>query len=209
MKLTAVHVLFTHQMELTEWVKLSEEISAIEATISEVKPVDNSDILPRKQELSERRDNLKQKLTDRETIARLQQEVKRLQAEGSSLAQQISDLEQQEFTVAEFTRAKIEESEGRINGLFKIVRFKLFDTTNDGNEFEACIPTNTFGIPIAATNTAEQINAGLDIINTLTQFFGAKAPIFCDRAESVNEYIAAGSQMVFLRVTKEKTLSII
>ena len=196
-------------VELTEWVKLSEEISAIEATISEVKPVDNSDILPRKQELSERRDNLKQKLTDRETIARLQQEVKRLQAEGSSLAQQISDLEQQEFTVAEFTRAKIEESEGRINGLFKIVRFKLFDTTNDGNEFEACIPTNTFGIPIAATNTAEQINAGLDIINTLTQFFGAKAPIFCDRAESVNEYIAAGSQMVFLRVTKEKTLSII
>lgn len=196
-------------VELTEWVKLSEEISAIEATISEVKPVDNSDILPRKQELSERRDNLKQKLTDRETIARLQQEVKRLQSEGSSLAQQIADLEQQEFTVAEFTRAKIEESEGRINGLFKIVRFKLFDTTNDGNEFEACIPTNTFGIPIAATNTAEQINAGLDIINTLTQFFGAKAPIFCDRAESVNEYITAGSQMVFLRVTKEKTLSII
>lgn len=196
-------------VELTEWVKLSEEISAIEATISEVKPVDNSDILPRKQELSERRDNLKQKLTDRETIARLQQEVKRLHAEGSSLAQQIADLEQQEFTVAEFTRAKIEESEGRINGLFQIVRFKLFDTTNDGNEFEACIPTNTFGIPIAATNTAEQINAGLDIINTLTQFFGAKAPIFCDRAESVNEYIAAGSQMVFLRVTKEKTLSII
>ena len=196
-------------VELTEWVKLSEEISAIEATISEVKPVDNSDILPRRQELTERRDSLKQKLTDRETIARLQQEVKRLQAEGSSLAQQIADLEQQEFTVAEFTRDKIEESEGRINGLFQIVRFKLFDTTNDGNEFEACIPTNTFGIPIAATNTAEQINAGLDIINTLTQFFGAKAPIFCDRAESVNEYIAAGSQMVFLRVTKEKTLSII
>jgi len=196
-------------VELTEWVKLSEEISAIEATISEVKPVDNSDILPRRQELTERRDSLKQKLTDRETIARLQQEVKRLQAEGSSLTQQIADLEQQEFTVAEFTRDKIEESEGRINGLFQIVRFKLFDTTNDGNEFEACIPTNTFGIPIAATNTAEQINAGLDIINTLTQFFGAKAPIFCDRAESVNEYIAAGSQMVFLRVTKEKTLSII
>jgi len=195
--------------ELSEWVKLAEEISAIEATISEVKPVDNSDILPRKQELSERRDNLKQKLTDRETIARLQQEVKRLHAEGSSLVQQISDLEQQEFTVAEFTRAKIEESEGRINGLFKIVRFKLFDKTIDGNEFEACIPTNTFGIPIAATNTAEQINAGLDIINTLTQFFGVKAPIFCDRAESVNEYITAGSQMVFLRVTKEKTLSII
>lgn len=196
-------------VELTEWVKLSEEIRAIEATISEVKPADNSDILPRRQELTERRDGLKQQLTDRDTIARLQQEVKRLQAEGSSLAQQIADLEQQEFTVAEFTRAKIDESEGRINGLFQIVRFKLFDTTNDGNEFEACIPTNALGIPIAATNTAEQINAGLDIINTLTQFFGAKAPIFCDRAESVNEYIAAGSQMVFLRVTKEKTLSII
>ena len=195
--------------ELSEWVKLAEEISAIEATISEVKPVDNSDILPRKQELSERRDNLKQKLTDRETIARLQQEVKRLHAEGSSLVQQISDLEQQEFTVAEFTRAKIEESEGRINGLFKIVRFKLFDKTIDGNEFECCIATNKAGVPISATNTAEQINAGLDIINTLTQFFGAKAPIFCDRAESVNEYITAGSQMVFLRVTKEKTLSII
>ena len=89
--------------------------------------------------------------------------------------------------------------------MFELVRFKLFDTTLDGNEFEVCIPTNTAGVPISVTNTAEQINAGLDIVRVLSEFYNVQAPIFIDRSESINEPIQTGSQMILIRVTEPGT----
>jgi hypothetical protein len=92
--------------------------------------------------------------------------------------------------------------------MFEIVKFQLFDKTNDGNEFEVCIPLSKAGVPIAATNTAEKINAGLDIIRTLSGFYNVSAPVFIDNSEAVNRFIDINTQMVYLEVTKEKVLTI-
>ncbi|MBV5348900.1 AAA family ATPase [bacterium] len=194
--------------ELPEWQKIEADIKAIDATIQEVAPVDNSDLNQQKSELTTKRDQLKKDLSSKDLIAQYKQEVKNLEEQGKQLSQQIADLEKTEFTMEAFNKAKIDECDRRINGLFKITRFQLFDKTNDGNEFEACIATNRKGVPIAATNTAERINAGLDIISTLSTFYNVSAPIFCDGSESVNTYLNAGSQMIYLRVTKEPMLTI-
>ncbi len=53
-----------------------------------------------------------------------------------------------------------------------------------------------------------KINAGLDIINALSEYHKVFAPIFCDNAESVNEYLPTGSQMVYLKVSKDRDLTI-
>lgn len=194
--------------ELPEWLAIESQIKEIEATIQEVKPVDNSDINQRKSELTARRDLLKKDLSSRELIAQYKQEVKNLEKKGTELAQQIADLEKTEFTMDAFNKAKIDECDRRINGLFQITKFQLFDRTNDGNEFEACIATNKAGVPISATNTAEKFNSGLDIIGTLSKFYNVSAPIFCDGSESVNSFLNTGSQMIYLRVTKEPLLTI-
>lgn len=131
-----------------------------------------------------------------------------LKNEASNYAQQIADIEKQEFAIDEFNKVRIDECESRINGMFQIVKFQLFDKTIDGNEFECCIALNKAGVPISATNTAEQINAGLDIIRTLSEFYNVSAPIFVDSAESVNRFINPTSQMVYVRVTKEPVLTI-
>jgi len=195
-------------IEVKEWVDLENDIMCIEATMQDTKPVDNSDLLPRKKELTSKIDELKKQLSERDVITRNKAEIERLKAEGSNLAQQIADLEKTEFTIDAFNKVKIDECDRRVNGLFEIVKFKLFDKTIEGNEFECCIPCNKSGVPIAATNNAEEINAGLDIIRTLSQFYNVSAPIFCDNAESVNEYLNTGSQMVYLTVTKEPELTI-
>ena len=191
-----------------EYTSIYAKINEIEDTIEEVKPADNSDLTGKKSELTTKRDELKKKLSDRDLIVRYRKEVERLNEESKSLSQQIADLEKQEFTIDAFTKAKIDECDRRINGMFSIVKFKLFDKTNEGNEFEACIATNKSGVPISATNTAERINAGLDIINVLSKFYNVSAPIFCDGSESVNNYLQTNGQMVFLKVTKEPELTI-
>lgn len=194
--------------ELPEWQELNNQIKTIEATIGEVKPVDNSELNEKKAELVTKRDELRSQLSSRDLIFKYKAEIKSLEKQGSELAQQIADTEKHEFTIDDFNRIKIDECDRRVNGLFEIVKFQLFDKTNDGNEFEACIAINKSGVPIAATNTAERINAGIDIINRLSQFYNVAAPIFIDSAESVNNFIETKAQMVHLVVTKEPSLTI-
>lgn len=194
--------------ELPEWQELDKQIKAIQATIEDVKPVDTSDLKEQKKTLEARRDELKAALSDKERIAKYTQEIDDLEKRSGELAQQIADLEKKEFTIMDFTKTKINECESRINNLFSIVKFDLFDKTIDGGEFEACIATNKAGVPISSTNTAEKVNAGLDIINALCRFYNVCAPIFVDGRESVNQLIPTESQIINLIVSNDKSLTI-
>lgn len=194
--------------ELPEWQELDKQIKTIQTTIQDVKPVDNAELLLQKKELVAKRDELKDVLSKQALIPQYREEIKKLEKQASDLAQQIAGLEKEEFAIADFTRVKIEESEARINSMFRIVRFKLFDKTIDGNEYEACIPINLEGLPIAATNSAEKVNAGLDIINTLCRFNNVTAPIFCDNRESTNDIVEMSSQIINLVVTRDPELVI-
>ncbi len=152
-------------------------------------------------------DSIKSRLAKRAQIAQAEEEIARLKEHGKALAQQIADLEKREYVAAEFSKKKIEDCEERINGMFETVRFKMFDQTQDGNEFETCVPY-VKGVPFPTCNTAGQLNAGLDIIRTLCRFNNICAPIFIDQAESVNTFLKVQSQIIFLQVTDDKELVI-
>ena len=56
--------------------------------------------------------------------------------------------------------------------------------------------------------TAGQINAGIDIINTLSEYFELVAPIFIDNSECVNKIADAKGQLIKLVVTEDKEIKI-
>ena len=194
---------------IPEWVELQEQIKGIEATISTEKAVSDVTMTEseKKSELNEKRDALKKRLANRDAIKKYESEIKRLEARGKELAQQIADAEKEEYTIEQFTRTKIDECETRINSMFKFVTFRLFDYTLENNAVETCIPLVN-GVPYPSANTAGQINAGLDIINTLCKFYGICAPIFIDNRESVNDIIETESQIINLVVNKDNFLTI-
>ncbi|MDR0757941.1 MAG: hypothetical protein LBF85_08865 [Tannerella sp.] len=193
--------------DLPEWAEISLQIVELEKKQDDVKPEDTSALQARKRELSAQLDRLKAVLKNRELIEQYTAEIAGLEAQGKSLAQQIADAEREEYIMQQFTKARIDECERRINGLFEHVTFKLFDYTIEGNEVETCLPL-VAGVPFGSANTAGQINAGLDIINALTKFYGVNAPIFIDRRESINQLIKTDSQIIHLVVTKDKELII-
>ena len=194
---------------IPEWVELQEQIKGIEATISTEKAVSDVTMTEseKKSELNEKRDALKKRLANRDAIKKYESEIKRLEARGKELAQQIADAEKEEYTIKQFTRTKIDECETRINSMFKFVTFRLFDYTLENNVVETCIPLVN-GVPYPSANTAGQVNAGLDIINTLCKFYGICAPIFIDNRESVNDIIETESQIINLIVNKDNFLTI-
>lgn len=194
--------------EVAGYAELTKQIEEAQAAVStDATTPDDSEHKTMKKELTDRRDTLKKRLAARDEIARSEREIESLKEKGKQLAQQIADLEKEEYIVQEFTRTKIDECESRINGLFHNVTFRLFDKTFEGNTYETCIPL-VGGVPFGAANTAGQVNAGLDIINTLCRFHGIFAPIFIDNRESVNNLIPTESQIINLVVTNDTKLTI-
>ena len=78
----------------------------------------------------------------------------------------------------------------------------MFEEQINGGLLETCEATVDW-VPYSDVNTASKINAGLDIINVLSEFYGINAPIFVDNAESVHTLIETESQMIRLVVSEQ------
>lgn len=146
-------------------------------------------------------------------------------AEGC--AKRIDELKEQEKKVAaayedaslglhlcgQFEAAKADALTEQINSRFKSVRFKLFKELVNGEIKEDCeilMPSAEGNlVPYAFANNAAKINAGLEICNTLADFYGVALPIFIDNAESVTKIQATTAQAIRLVVSEsDKTLRV-
>lgn len=193
---------------IPEWVAKQKEIAEIEATIStDNSGVDTTELQNQKAELNKKRGDLVARLANRDAIARCEKEITNLEAKGNELAQMIADAEREEYIIEQFTKTKIDECESRINALFKVVSFRLFEYTIDGNMIETCVPTIN-GVTYGSANNASKVNAGLDIIKMLCKFYGVCAPIFIDNRESVNDIVEMDSQIINLVVNHDNFLTI-
>lgn len=174
----------------------------------EVSAPDTSDLQELKSKHQEAINADKVKLHNRETIANSNKRIKELEDEYKTSQDELARLEGIEFTIQQFCKARIEHVESRINGMFKLVRFKMYEQQINGGEIETCEATVN-GVPFSDLNNAMKINAGLDIINAICAANGIIAPIFIDNRESVSDIVSTQSQIVNLIVDANcKTLKI-
>ena len=115
-------------------------------------------------------------------------------------AAEFEKLEEKLFIMEEFIRAKVSLLENKVNDKFKLAKFKLFDVQVNGGLSECCEVTYQ-GVPWnAGLNTGARINVGIDIINTLSNFYGLTLPVFVDNSESIIDIIESDSQIIKLVV---------
>ncbi|MBR0539851.1 MAG: hypothetical protein IJK36_06450, partial [Bacteroidales bacterium] len=191
-----------------EYQRLTSEIEALEKELAvPTTAPDTAELSEKKKQYAADIDEIKTKLAKRDTINRTNKRISELETQLRTQSDELSGLEGMEFTIAAFSKAKIEAVESRINHLFSIVRFKMFETQINGGEVETCEAT-VDGVPYSDLNNAMKINAGLDIINAICKSEGVTAPIFIDNAESINELMPTESQMIRLVVTEDDTLII-
>ena len=135
--------------------------------------------------------------------------IAELEAEQKAVGQKISDQEQMIDLVEDFIRTKMNMISDKINGMFKIVSFKLFAEQINGGIKETCECTVN-GVPLSSLNNGHRIVAGLDIIHSLSNLYGVSCPIFVDNAESINDFNVPemDAQMIYLTVTDDKDLKV-
>ncbi|WP_051302431.1 hypothetical protein [Salibacterium aidingense] len=125
-----------------------------------------------------------------------------MEEEQKQLSAQYEKLEHELYLTEEFIRAKVDLLEEKINSKFKHARFKLFDTQINEGLKETCEALYE-GVPYSGgLNNAARINVGLDIINTLSEYYGFSAPIFVDNSEAVTRLIDTKAQVISLVVSE-------
>lgn len=187
--------------DLPEWVSVQAEIEALQGSIPPEPESDTAALEDARKTAQAVLDEVKRKLAVRDTIENNGRKIAEIEAREKELAQQQAEIEGKEFALESLNRARMDEVEARVNKMFRIVKFAMFEKQINGNMAECCnvlVDGVKYGYGV---NHAAEVNAGLDIINTLCRFNGVSAPIFIDNAESVCELqLPENSQVIRLVV---------
>lgn len=154
-------------------------------------------------------DELNQSIGNKDLIANQKLRVETLNQELRLQSIELAKLEKIDFEFSQFNKIKMTAIEDKVNSMFAIVRFKMFNQLLNGGEEETC-EAMINGVSWSKTlNSGAKINAGLDIINTFSNKFDLYAPIFIDNKESVTKLIETNTQMINLIVDESaKSLTI-
>ena len=193
--------------DVTDGIAADHELQEIDKAIAELqialdKPVEKPDIeflKDGKAMLQDGIEELRKRLAKRDTIAANKKRITELEEELKNNNQELTELEGLEFNIQEFCKAKVAMVEDKINNIFSIVKFKMYEQQINGGEIETC-ECLMHGTPYSVLSNSEKIIAGLDIINAICRAYGVNAPIFIDNRESATEIIDVDSQLINLIV---------
>ncbi|MFA6830634.1 MAG: AAA family ATPase [Bacilli bacterium] len=187
-------------------ISLNAEISALEEELkakeTEEKP-DNSELTAKKMELKRKHEDVIGKLSVRKQIEDTDKSILEYKDRANKIASSLSELNNKEFLAKEINRASVEEATERVNKLFAITTWQMFELQKNGLYAEVCKPSIE-GVS-QSLNTEAMINVGIDIANTISRFKGVSAPLFIDNHESVNETIPTVGQSINLFVAPQGT----
>ena len=175
-------------LEDSEYAKLTATVADLELQLSEA-PIEIADtkLQERKRILTTELDALKIRLAKREQIRKNAERIAALEAQNRNLGEEEVRLKGILYNIKEFSKARSRAISDRVNGLFRYVKFKLFDTQVNGEEVEVCEATYN-GVPYGDCSTGEKVVVGLDIIRAIQRHTGVSAPIFIENAEGITDY---------------------
>lgn len=191
-----------------ECIALRNDIAEIANQLQvEVPQADVSELQNEKVDSNAAIADINKRLGKRAMIERVYKEIADLEEKRIANNQAKADLEKWEDVYLRFQKAKDEVLMQRINGLFNVVSFSFVKEQKNGGEKVTCY-CMVNGVPYADVNACGKVNAGLDIINAICATKGISAPIFIDNRESFNQIIPTISQIVNLKVSNDKSLTI-
>lgn len=138
----------------------------------------------------------------------LVQRVRELTEEQRAKAAYIEHIDELIDQCEAFVQVKVSRVSDAVNSRFSLCRWRLFTEAINGN-LQDCCDALVDGVPYDALNSAMQINAGLDVIQTISDYYGIRVPLFVDNAESVTQLNRIDTQVVRLVVSeKDKEMRI-
>lgn len=167
---------------------------------------DQEKVLEKRRELDVQLKDVDSKLSMLKQIEMLDKRKVELEEGQKQAGELVAHYKMLEDEILGFSMKRTDYIEQNISSKFRLVQFKMFEyNLSNDNVREVCICTVN-GVPYKDLNTAMKYNADIDIINALSAYYRILAPIFIDRAESINVIEDTQSQRIDLYATKEDTV---
>lgn len=191
--------------------KIAEEIESLNKKLNSLS--DNSDVI----------NELKANLSDTDKAIGDSKKIIASYQLGESIRTRIVELEEKQkkfgielartekilYLIDMFISERCLRLESSINEYFPTVKWKLFDVQINGGLNPSCtcmIPCNDSLVVYNSANTASQVNADIEIINVLNEYYDVSAPLFIDNAERVNNIAKTQNQLITLSVSEAPEL---
>lgn len=168
--------------------------------LSEAKPINMEN---RIEKLNAEIAEFTEKLGKHEQNQVIEKRIEELKTAETEICGRLEDIDQGLYLVDEWERTKASLVEESVNSLFKNVSFRFSRPLENGKSEECCDPM-VGGVSYGGSlNGAAKINAGLEVIDVLSEFWGVSVPFFVDGAESVDDPYPVRGQMILLIDRKE------
>ena len=210
-----IEELRSKKYDLLEEIKLDEakikaiddEIKTLKEKLSSLSTGDKTELIKKKEELTKELDELNKTLSLQGQNEKLDERIKELEQQEKDFAKSYEEQQEIIYLCEKYIKTYVNLVSDKINAAFYNVKIKLFEQQINGGITETCEVTLD-GVPYSDLNSAGKINAGLDVINAISEKLDIEVPIFIDNAESINELIKTEAQLVRLVVSKDKELRI-
>lgn len=180
----------------------SEQAELKIKALTERLEAETSDIKANIQGLRVRQASLTEKMKAISHNDLIQDGVDKLRAEQKEINIKLDSLQRLMDLTKTFLEEKSKSTKDAINSMFELVKWKLFDYTQDGDLREVCIPTVN-GVEYSGLSYSTKLLVGIDIIKTFQKVYGCYLPICVDNSESINFDQTMQNQMIFLNRVEE------
>lgn len=203
--------------ETEDFRKLTKEIEGLrqeEAILKVSAEKQIAPLLEKEETIQQRLDELARKRLNVEMNRQQEQRIRDLLAKQKELNLQLTTLDDGLTLADQFIRLRAMDLEEDINNHFEVVRWKLFDMQVNGGVKTCCeaMADNNNGVFVEYSsnlNDGRRIQAGVDIINAITNATGVTAPIWIDGAGELTKELHTQSQCVRLYASEaDKTLRV-
>ena len=148
-------------------------------------------------------DSIQRRTLNKQIVEQQDQRIENLKNKEASLSFQLATYDKGLALAEKFTMQKAQDIEEKVNGAFRKVRWKLFETQVNGGINPCCEATVHGQQYNNGLSPSEKMNAGLDIINTLSRVLGVSVPLWIDNAESTTDYEPVDTQVFRLYVSAQ------
>jgi DNA repair protein SbcC/Rad50 len=187
----------------TEWCRFSDEIAEAQREFAAVQSLDFSGIDEAILVKREYVKDLDTSLAQADRMKQDKQRIEQLKQQEKDLGEQIAELEGVLEEINEYKHDQAVQVEQAVNGMFKHVSFKMFNTLINGS-IEECCEAVYNGTPYSGCSTGEKIIMGIDVVNVFSGFYGENVPLFIDNAESLTLPIDTETQVIRLIADPKK-----
>ena len=206
--------------DLPEYEELSTTLKTELARLAEQPNPNTEEIVSLQNELADLESQLNSKNAKFNTLKldeQINARIAEIKAEQAQLRGDQARLQRKLDLLNEFIRYKVAKITEKVNGMFKIAKFKLFEPNKTNDGLTECCDAVAFGADrYGDINTAGKILVGIDIISTLSEHFGLSVPLFIDNIDGLDstsysgmlETIAEKMQLITLRVSDDDKLTV-